>query len=202
MVKNKCRYFEGLRFKILIISLGLPLLGPSLAQAIAVTLDTNQFYFADTWSQNSQNFSRQASDFALTIGLDQDAYINLGVNLSLMSSNETSSSQSRWQSNDFGFKLALFLNSIKTWGMGLTYNVTARGQYESGATSEIRTGNSVKVDIGYNPPIFFPALFGVRLNYYMANYDKLSTDGGSSFTSSTTQRSFVYPSIYFCLHFK
>lgn len=129
--------------------------------------------------------------------------LNLGVNVSAMGTmDEASGTEVKWSTFDYGVKFIAFLDRVKTWGLGLAYNLKAEGNWKSGATELDWRGSSVKFDIGYNPLVFNGFYFGVRLSYYVALYNEESTNGGSSYSSKDVQRSFVYPSIYLSYRLK
>ncbi|MCB0385021.1 MAG: hypothetical protein KDD43_06485 [Bdellovibrionales bacterium] len=171
--------------------------------AKALMLDSNLFYISDALDVTDQTFSRHGFDVSLAMGLDQDAMFNLGVNVSSMGTmDETGAAEVKWSTLDYGVKFIAFLDRVKTWGLGLAYNLNAAGKYESGATELDWRGSSLKFDIGYNPLVVNGFYFGVRLSYYVAMYNEESTDGGSSYTSKDVKRNFIYPSIYLSYRLK
>lgn len=171
--------------------------------AKALMLDSNLFYISDALDVTDQTFTRHGFDLSLAMGLDQDAMFNLGVNISAMGTmDEVGSAETSWSTLDYGVKFIAFLTRVKTWGLGLAYNLKADGKYESGGTEIDWRGSSIKFDIGYNPIIVNGFYFGVRLSYYVALYNEESTDGGSNYTSKDVKRSFIYPSIYLSYRLK
>ncbi|MCB0366576.1 MAG: hypothetical protein H6624_07300 [Bdellovibrionaceae bacterium] len=172
-------------------------------QSHALMLDSNLFYISDSLDVTDQSFSRHGFDLSLAMGLDQDSMLNLGVNVSSMGTmDSTGATEVTWSTLDYGVKFIAFLDRVKTWGLGLAYNLKAQGKYESGGSELDWRGSSLKFDIGYNPLVFNGFYFGVRLSYYMAMYNEESTDGGSSYTSKDVKRSFIYPSIYLSYRLK
>lgn len=190
--------------KLLVFCLLVSAFATSLSpRANALMLDSNLFYLSDSLDITDQTFSRHGFDLSLAMGLDQDAMLNLGVNVSAMGTmDEASGTEVKWSTFDYGVKFIAFLDRVKTWGLGLAYNLKAEGNWKSGATELDWRGSSVKFDIGYNPLVFNGFYFGVRLSYYVALYNEESTNGGSSYSSKDVQRSFVYPSIYLSYRLK
>ncbi len=173
---------------------------------LPLELDTNLYYFTDTWGRADTSATRTAGDLAFGFGMDQDGSHVLGFNImNNQSSDRSGSATTKWGTTDYGLKYTWHFNALKTWGMAIAYNISSAGTYMVPGTPDVDEkwrGTSYKIDVGYTPLVMYPFYFGVRLNYYVAQYKEISTDGGVQYISNPQSRSWLYPSIYLSLIFK
>ncbi|MDZ4660832.1 MAG: hypothetical protein SGJ18_04360 [Pseudomonadota bacterium] len=170
--------------------------------ANAFVVDVNGLYFTDKLAQTADmTSSKMMADASIGLGLVQDEWFLIG--LSFLSGNFTDEAggvTTKWTSNDLGLRLFVFLDRIKNWGLGVDYNVDARGKLVVGTNTEYWRGSSYKIDFGYTPLLFHKVYFGVRVNYYVSNYDQSSTDN-VTFVAEKNTRSMLYPSLYLGLRY-
>ena len=160
-------------------------------------LDTNTYMVSDGFDETNSSYSRFAGDISIGMRLVEDNMWSIAANLSsLNTSDQESGNTQRWSTFDYGLKVIGYLNRIKTWGFGFAYNLAANGEYSDATQSKKWRGTSVKMDVGYTPLVFHKVYFGVRLNYYLAQYTEESTDGGSTYLNQKVGRNLLYPSIF------
>jgi hypothetical protein len=175
----------------------------ALSGGTPFAIDLNGIYFTDVTAQAGSaeyKVSRMAIDAAIGLSLLQEEWLFIGVSLFSGSSLEGSATETKWKSTDYGLRLIYFIDRIKQWGLGVSYHLSATGEHDNGTTKEYWKGTSYKIDFGYTPLLFNKIFFGLRMNYYSANYDQTSTDQ-STYTAETNKKSFIYPSIYLGLRF-
>ncbi|OQW50296.1 MAG: hypothetical protein A4S09_00440 [Proteobacteria bacterium SG_bin7] len=188
---------------ILILLTAFGLNAHALSGGTPFAIDLNGIYFTDVTTQPSTpeyKVSRMALDAAIGLSLLQDEWLFIGVSLFSGSSVEGSTTETKWKSTDYGLRLIYFIDRLKQWGLGFAYHLSATGEYDNGTTKEYWKGTSYKFDFGYTPLLFNKVFFGLRMNYYMAQYSQTSTDN-STYTSESNSKSFIYPSIYLGLRF-
>ncbi len=192
--------------KILVVTLFMAfgVNASAAGNATPFAIDLNGIYFNDVLAQAGSaeyKVSRMAMDAAIGLSLLQDEWLFIGVSLFSGNSIEGSTTETTWKSTDYGLRLIYFIDRVKQWGLGFAYHLSASGEYDNGAgTKEFWKGTSYKFDFGYTPLLFHKIYFGLRINYYMAQYDQSSTDN-STFTAESNKKSFIYPSIYLGLRF-
>lgn len=176
----------------------------AVSGATPFAIDLNGIYFTDVLAQPSTTeykVSRMAMDAAIGLSLLQDEWLFIGVSLFSGTSVEGSTTETKWKSTDYGLRLIYFIDRVKQWGLGFAYHLSATGEYDNGSgTKEYWKGTSYKFDFGYTPLLFHKIYFGLRMNYYMAQYDQSSTDN-STFSAESNKKSFIYPSIYLGMRF-
>lgn len=174
----------------------------SSINAEAFVVDVNGFYFTDGLETTSEaTSSKMMADASVGLSLVQDEWFLIG--LSFLSGNftdESGGTTNKWVTNDMGLRLFVFIDRIKNWGLGVDYNVDARSKLVLGSNTEYWRGSSYKIDFGYTPLLFHKVYFGVRVNYYVANYDQSSSDN-VTFVAEKNTRTMVYPSLYLGLRF-
>ena len=170
--------------------------------ANAFVVDVNGLYMSDTLDQTTEATStKMMADASVGISLVQDQWFLIG--LSFLSGNVTDKSAgvtNSWSTTDLGLRLFVFIDRIKNWGLGVDYNIDARGKIVTGASTEYWRGSSYKIDFGYTPLLFHKVYFGVRVNYYVAAYDQSSSDN-ITFVAEKNTRTMLYPSLYLGLRF-
>ena len=184
--------------KILLVPSLAILLYANIATAVPFAVDFNSAFFTDTVTaagSSDYNVSRFATDAAIGLSLAQDESLFIGASLFSGSSSQGDTTKTTWKTTDYGLRIIWFIDRIKQWGLGFTYNLAATGTYENAGTTEYWKGSSYKFDFGFTPVLFHKLYFGFRINYYMAQYNQSSSDN-STFVSESNSKSFVYPSIY------
>ncbi len=170
--------------------------------AKAFVVDVNGFHMSDKVENTSEaTTTKFMGDASIGLGLVQDEWFLIGLSfLSGATAEESGGSETKWTTNDLGLRLFVFIDRIKNWGLGIDYNLDARGKFESGGVAEYWRGAGYKVDFGYTPLLFHKVYFGVRVNYYVANYDQSSSDN-ITFVAEKNKRSMIYPSLYLGMRF-
>lgn len=172
------------------------------AHAVPFAIDANAIYFSDSLTQpgSEEKFTRMATDASIGLSLVQDESLFIAVSLFTGNSKEATTTTTTWKSTDYGIRLMYFIDRVKQWGLGVAYHLSATGERESGGTKEYWKGTSYKIDFGYTPLLFHRVYFGLRINYYLAQYDQSSTDN-INFSAETNKKQFIYPSIYLGMRF-
>lgn len=168
---------------------------PSVGRCGAV-LDANVFYFTDTfpYDEDTSTFKRTFWDFFVGMGLNKRNQYVLGWNYGSMTFDDDPGTPSKLTVTDMGPKFIAYLDKDRAWVFGLTYNLITKGKYsENGGAAVDLRGSSMKVEVGYTPPISETLAFGVKLNYYKASFNEKVVD--DSITKKANSRTTIYPTL-------
>ncbi len=194
--------FKNLRASILFV---LTMFSSAVTFAVPFAVDVNGIYFSDTLSPNGATedtvVTRMAMDASIGLSLVHDEWLFIGASLFSANTMEKETTEVSWKTSDVGLRLIWFFDRVKQWGLGVAYHLSAKGSFNDGTNTEYWRGSSYKIDFGYTPLLFHKFYFGLRMNYYVAQYDESSSDN-STFVSEKNTRTFIYPSIYLGMRFQ
>jgi len=169
--------------------------------AHALTLDTSLFYLSDSFSATSDTTStRIFGEFAVTINLDKKGQWVIGWSYNYMSITESGSTTSDFGLTEMGPKLGYYLDKDYIWSIFFTYNFQSKADYSSGSSTAEWRGTSMKGELGFTPAFGENFNAGVKLNYYITNFNEEFTSG-TTFSTISNSRSLIYPTIAFIYRF-
>ena len=165
------------------------------AYAIAPMIDTNVFYFTDSFTYSSQASAYKRIMYDLNVGLPltkKGRWI-LGWNYGSYALSENPGTETSLKITDMGPKLYYYFNKDRTWVAALTYNLITKADYSGGGAAETELrGTSMKFEAGYLPMMWENVFMGAKLNYYKANVkEEISTQ--TSLAQVTHNRAVIYP---------
>lgn len=173
--------------------------------ARAFFIEANTFYLSDagTVSSTTTASSRMLVDLALGFNADSKGYFQVGWFYGMFNTSDaTGGTTTTYAGSMMGPKFNIFLGKGRNWSVGLGYGIVTSATYSSGGSSELWKGSGYKGDFGYMFRLSDDGStkLGLRLNYVTATYkDKFVN--GTTYTTVSNARTFMYPSIYFGFDF-